>query len=77
MPRNTVQFRKGLSEPEFENLYGTEDSMAPRTSARRSCWRGAGRMVSRVRRSAAASTVSSARKVANSISVMPAGRRRR
>jgi hypothetical protein len=31
MPRNTVQFRKGLSEPEFENLYGTEDSMAPRT----------------------------------------------
>ena len=25
MPRNTVQFRKGLSEPEFERLYGTED----------------------------------------------------
>ena len=25
MPRNTVQFRKGLSEPEFERLYGSED----------------------------------------------------
>jgi hypothetical protein len=25
MPRNTVQFQKGLSEPEFQRLYGTEE----------------------------------------------------
>ena len=25
MPRNTVQFGKGLSEPEFERLYGTKE----------------------------------------------------
>ncbi|MFO7759321.1 MAG: transposase, partial [Roseovarius sp.] len=25
MARNKVQFQKGLSEPEFERLYGTEE----------------------------------------------------
>ena len=25
MARNTVQFQKGLSEPEFDRLYGTEE----------------------------------------------------
>ena len=36
MARNTVQFQKGLSEPEFERLYGTEQQC--RAAAIASCW---------------------------------------
>jgi hypothetical protein len=31
MARNAVQFQKGLSEPEFDRLYGTEEAGHART----------------------------------------------
>lgn len=52
MARNKVQFQRGLSDVEFERLYGTEEIAVMRFSL------GVGRKVSRVRRARASRTVS-------------------